>query len=90
MGTARFFSGEHDLLDLFTVADYPRVEAETIDTRVQRGQRQAVIEVNIAAMSGILMPFFDIFNGCGGLDIGDGDADDFAVVLLKLFDLPDR
>src|SRR5439155_23773001 len=79
----------HDLADAVLVVDVARVQAELVDLRVERHERQLVVEMDVRDDRQDAPPD-QLFEGLAGAAVWDRDAHDLAAGLLQAFDLPDR
>src|SRR5206468_4139283 len=67
----------HDLLHELLAADVPGVEAQAVDSLLQRDQRQLVVEVDVGHERDADLPL-DLAELLGGLTDGHRAADDVA------------
>src|SRR5207302_11037637 len=85
-GDVPLLGGGDDLHDLLPVDDVARVEAEAGDARLDRGQGQGVVVVDVGD-DRQRRALDDRLQGLGRLPVGDRGADDLAAGVFELVDL---
>src|SRR6266550_3337267 len=78
----------HDLAHAVLVVDVSRVETELVDLRVERHEREPVVEVDVGDDREDRAAH-DLLEGLAGALVGHGHASDLAAALLELLDLTD-
>jgi len=78
-----------DLADLFGPADIAGIEAQTVDSRLQRLQCQAMVEVDVGN-EGDVDGLLDLWELFGGFPIGNCDPYHFAPDFRQALDLGNR